>query len=96
MSVSANAVSVPAGTYLITYHVSATLPAANDVLTVELLENTTPISTSSAEVSTANAPATVTGTVIRTEASPTTYSLENASTVTATVTDAGITVLKLA
>lgn len=95
MSVSGNTVTVPAGTYLISYHITATLPNASDTLSVSLQENGTTINTVSADIAAANDPANVSGNVIRTTAAATNFSLENSSTVTATVTEGGITLLKI-
>lgn len=95
MSVSGNVITVPAGTYLISYSVTARLPSANDVLSVSLLENGTAIDTESTDVSIAANPANVSGTILRTTTAATEFSLENTSSVTATIAEGGITLLKI-
>ena len=96
LTVSANAVNVPAGTYLVSFGATGT-SGANGTFSVQLYQNGTPIANEIVTNETANTQeANVSKTILYTAAAPTALSIHNASTETSTYTGANLTVMKLA
>ncbi len=97
MTVGDNAITLPQGTYLVTYGASGTVDAANSALSVQLYANNAPVAN---EIATSSASTTdsanVNKTIVYTAPATTTLSLHNTSAVTANLTSANITVQKLA
>ena len=96
MTVAANAVHVPAGTYLVSYGATGTT-GANGTFSVQLYQNGAAIANEIITNETANTQeANVSKTIVYTTAAPATLSIHNASTDISTYTDANLTVMKLA
>ena len=97
MTVADNAITLPQGTYLVTYGASGTVDAANSALSVQLYANNTPVAN---EIATSSASTTETANVSKTivynSPATTTLSLYNVSAIAANLTGANITVQKLA
>ena len=95
MTVSSNAVNVPAGTYLVTYAFSGTSQTAGDIV-VQLRDNDTEVSGATTTVY-GNTSQSARGgkTVVVTAASPTTLTLYNNSANTVDFTTVTLSVLKL-
>lgn len=96
LSVAANAVSLPVGTYLVNYGASGTSTTTAN-LSVQLYENGSAIANETiSDNATATGAANVSKTIIYTAAAPTTLSIYNVSGQTTSYSGANITVLKLA
>ena len=96
MTVSANAVNVPAGTYLVNFGATGT-SGANGIMGIQLYANGAPLATEIINNETANTQqANVSKTIVYVAAAPTALSIHNASTDTSEYTGANLTVLKLA
>lgn len=96
LSVAANAVSLPVGTYLVNYGASGTSTTTAN-LSVQLYENGSAIANETiSDNATDTGAANVSKTIIYTAAVPTTLSIYNVSGQTTSYFGANITVLKLA
>ena len=95
MSVSDNAVSVPAGTYLVSYTVNTSSDTSN-ILRVALAVNGSVIQTEEILVSAGNGELeTLSKTIILTVGDTTTLSIVNTTEGEISVTNAGLAVVKL-
>ena len=95
MSVSANAVNVPAGTYLVSFGGTGT-SGASGTFSMQLYQNGTAIAGETVTNETANTQeANVSKTIVYVAAAPTALSIHNASTEESTYSGANLTVLKL-
>lgn len=95
MTVSANAVNVPAGTYLVSFGATGT-SGANGTLSVQLYRNGVAEANEIISNETANTQqANVSKTIVLTAAAPTALSIHNASTESSQFTGANLTVMKL-
>jgi len=96
MTVTANAVNVPTGTYLVTFGATGT-SGANGVMSIQLYANGAPLATEIINSETANTQqANVSKTIVYVAAAPTALSIHNSSTESSDYTGANLTVLKLA
>ncbi len=94
MSVDANTLTMPSGTYLVSYGANGTSDGA--ALSVQLYQNGAPVATEvlSAQATT-TAPANLNRTILVTSADEITLALYNVSGAEATLTNANITALKV-
>ncbi len=94
MSVDANAITMPAGTYLVSYGANGT--SDGTALSVQLYQNGAPVATEvlSAQATT-TAPANLNRTILVTSADEITLALYNVSGAEATLSNANITALKV-
>ncbi len=96
LTVSANAVNVPAGTYLVSYGATGTSTATGD-LSVQLYADGAGVAGSTVTDNATGVDAgNVSKTLIYTAAAPATLSLYNVSAETVNLTDAYLTVVRLA
>lgn len=96
LSVTANSVNVPAGTYLVGFGATGT-SGANSTVSIQLYQNGVAIPGEIITNETANTQqSNVSKTILYTTATPTTLSIHNSGTGTANYTGANLTVMKLA
>lgn len=95
MSISADSVNVPAGTYLVSFGATGT-SGANGTFSIQLYENGTPMANEIITNETANTQqANVSKSIVYVAAAPTALSIRNSSTEASDYTGANLTVLKL-
>ncbi len=98
MSVSSDAITVPSGTYLITMDVNGTLGTGSTPMTFTLYQNGAAVTGEYVTLTIDDANNVLAGSKssIVTTTGTTTFSIYNTSTLSATLTNAGLTVIKLA
>ncbi len=96
LTFATNAITVPAGTYLVSYGMSGTNDTGTGIA-IQLYESGAPVTNSTAtDTAGATAPGSVSRTILYTAAGPTPLSIYNVTAESVTLSDAYLTVVRIA